>query len=544
MSAGGTGAGTAEALTGERVQDLPSARVPRWVAESAGAVVALALALLAVWHLDATDRSWILYYESDTVLPAIVRGSVLAGQPQDWAFSAVLFLPEMALYFAIAALGFGVKGTFALNAVVNLLLLYMSFRLLSGLAQRELPVSRRIGGALLAFGGMTSLILLEDSPRPDTFELASLVATATYYSTTVLASVLVTGMVSRLASAQRGIGPRRLEVALVGLSAAATLTNPLFLGWEAMPLALVLAMMTWRRALPWRRLVRLGTLLALGGCLGLTGRIPFAHLIGKDGPAYLDPGSASWLAVYYPKMLADRTSTVPGALSLTAVVALILVSGIVFRKSLAAREPNAALVAGMGWVAPVAVAVGAIALGAFGTRYLQPMFYAPLCSLVFAPRLLGDGAKPFRRLPGRTVRALLAGTAVLCLGFSASAAGALSSSAAVIDPDIRCVDEWITASHRTGAGYFWTIRGPKAYLAEPSQLMQIDDPFRAFPWLTDRADYSTHAVSFVLSVAAYAPPPLPAVASTTPHRTVSCGRYTITDFGAAILPIAPAGTSR
>ncbi|MCH6472154.1 hypothetical protein [Sinomonas terrae] len=388
----------------------------------------------------------------------------------------------------------------------------------------------------MAFAAMMSLTLLEDSPRPDTFELASLLATATYYSSTVLASVLATGMASSLATAQTG-RTRWLGLGLLGLSAAATLTNPLFLGWEAGPLALVLALMARRRMLLWRRLIRIGALLTLGSALGFAGRIPFAPLIGKDSTAYLDVGSAPWLAVYYPKMLADRAWTLAGAISLTAVVALILVSGIAFRKFLAAQDANAALVSGMGWAAPVVVIVGAIALGAFGTRYLQPMFFAPVCTLVLAPRLI-DHRTPFpRRLPHRTLQALLAATVVVCLSFSAVATVALSRSATVLNPDIRCVDEWISASHRTGAGHFWTIRGPKAYLAVPDQLIQIQDPFSAFPWLTDRTDYATQKVSFVLSDTAYPLPQLPPPANTAPHRTVSCGRYTITDFGAAILPI-------
>src|SRR5579859_1607767 len=132
--------GISQAVRGmprERVDAPPSTTVPRWLAESAGVVLAVALALMAVAHIDATDRSWVLYYDPDSVLPALVQGSVLAGQPQDWYLSAVLFIPEMGLYFVLAGLGLGIKGTLALNAVVNLLLLYASLRLVSGLAQRN-----------------------------------------------------------------------------------------------------------------------------------------------------------------------------------------------------------------------------------------------------------------------------------------------------------------------------------------------------------------------------------------------------------------------
>ncbi|MGT2462904.1 hypothetical protein [Sinomonas atrocyanea] len=189
--------------------------VPGWFAETVGAVAALALALVAVAHLDATDRSWMLYYDSDSVLPALVRGSVLSGQPQDWFLSAVLFIPEMGLYFVLGGLGLGVKGTFALSAVVNLVLFYASLRFLCGLTQPKMPRSTRIAGALVGFAALMFLTLLEDSPRGDTFELASLLATTTYYGMTVLASVGATALAAGLSSAPGTVDRRWQEAALV-----------------------------------------------------------------------------------------------------------------------------------------------------------------------------------------------------------------------------------------------------------------------------------------------------------------------------------------
>lgn len=532
------------AITMEQTRAPLSPAVPPRVAETVGVLVAIALALLAVVHIDATDRSWILYYDSDSVLPALVRGSVVAGQPQDWYLSAVLFIPEMGLYFALAALGLGVKGTFALNAVVNLLLLYASLRLLSGYVQRRCPRKRRIAGGLAAFATMVFLTLLEDSPRGDTFEVASLLATTTYYGMTGLASVAATGLAARLAADPSGGGRRRHRGTLTALTAASTLTNPLYLAWAAGPLLLVLALLAGRRIISWGRFLREGVFLVLGGGLGLVARIPFEPLVSKDGPAYVKPGLAAWAALRYPVSLADRTSSVAGAVSLTLVVALIIVCAMVYRRSLASRDAATAIVSGMGWVAPVAAVVGSIALGAYTPRYVQPLFIAPVCVVVFAPRLLPHGFAFLRRLPRRTIQALMAGTAVALLVASSGLAGALSRSAALVDPDIQCVDTWITAAHRTGAGDFFSARGPKAYLAQPDRLIQVDNYFRAYPWLANRADYSRPAVSFVLTDSATAsehpPLTLPPVARTAPSSTIQCGRYTIEDFGTDILPIGPA----
>jgi hypothetical protein len=502
--------------------------------------VAVAFALLTVWHIDATDRSSMLYYDGDSVLPALVRGSVQSGQPQDWALSAVLFIPEMGLYFALSALGLGIKATFALNAAVNLLLFYGLLRFLSGVVQHKRPRVHRVVGALAAFGTAVGLALLEDSPGRNTFELVSLLATTTYYSMTLLASVATTGLVARLVTPRGRSRWRWFELALVGVGALSSLTNPLFLAWEVLPLAVVLGLIAWRRVISWRRFAFVGVLLAVGSGLGLLARILFASLILKDGPSYAKPGAAGLTAIFYPVMLAERASTIAGAVWLALIVSLILISVIVFRRSLAVRDAGAALISGLGWVAPLAVLGGVVVLGQFWIRYLQPMYFAPVCTLVLAPRLFAQGSALVRRLPRGTVKGLLVGVVVACLGASAAATGALSRSAAVVDPDVRCVGNWVSASHEVGAGRFWAIRAPKAFLPEPGQLVQVDSHFGEYPWLTDRADYSSARVSFVLTDSETTPFILPPVAQTAPSSTVRCGRYTITDFGAPILPIGPA----
>ncbi|MGX5714518.1 hypothetical protein [Arthrobacter sp. MAHUQ-56] len=501
-------------------------------------VLSLALALLAVAHMDATPRSWILYYDSDSVLPALVRASILAGERQDWVLSAVLFIPEMGLYLGIAALGAGVKGTFALNAVVNLLLLYASLRFLSGMTQPGESRTARVGGGLAAFAATVFLMQLEYSPRGDSFELASLMATTTYYSMTVLASVLAIGAVARLV--QHPGRQWRLKALLVAVSLLSTLTNPLYFAWAVVPLMLVLIMLTWRRVISGRLLMQVGVLLLPGSGAGFAARILFAPLVGKDGPAYAQPGLAKWSAVYYPQLVADRTSTVAGALALTLTVSLVLVSVIVFRKSLSTQDPAAAIVSGVAWVAPVAILIGIICVGAFGARYLQPLFFAPACTLVFTPRLFSLNTAAIDDRAYAAVKRLLACLVATGLAVAGVSADLLIKSAVAVDPDIQCVNDWITAANRTGAGSFWTIRGPKAYLAEPNRLVQVDNTFRAYPWLTDRADYSRTMVSYVVSDAAHPSPILPPAVGLLPSSTINCGRYTITDFEADVLPIGPA----
>ena len=101
-----------------------------------------------------------------------------------------------------------------------------------------------------------------------------------------------------------------------------------------------------------------------------------------------------------------------------------------------------------------------------------------------------------------------------------------------------CVVDWVDASARTGVGTFWTVRAPKAYLADPRRLVQVDWQLNGYAWLVDREDYLADRASFIVTSdeggPVAAPPGLP-----EPER-IECGRYTILDYGSAVLEIGPA----
>jgi hypothetical protein len=87
-----------------------------------------------------------------------------------------------------------------------------------------------------------------------------------------------------------------------------------------------------------------------------------------------------------------------------------------------------------------------------------------------------------------------------------------------------------------GAGQYWTVRAPKAYLADPRQLLQVTSNLGEYTWLINRADYSQAAVSFLINDSQSGPFQLPpSVRGATPPSIIRCGRYTITDFHTAKL---------
>jgi hypothetical protein len=502
-----------------------------------GVAAAVAVAIATVAVVASTPRVELLLRDGDSLVTTLVLRSLSSGQPQDWAMSSVLFLPETAVLGALALVGLGIEATLLLAAVVNLVALYVALRLAAG-ARR--PGSAPVAASLLALAGFAVLAALEASPDRSALEPASLLLTTTYYSATVIAAVVAVGLVRRGLDAPR----RRVHLwVLAGVAAASVLTNPLFAAWVTVPLALVLAAAAvllralsppfatgadGRRA-AWMLLLAL----VAGTAAGFAARIPLAHLIAASGAGYAD--SPRWLdsLTYYAGLAADQLAEPAGVVA--GVVGLALWAWCVIASVLLARRAliGPAVVAAFGWVVPLLVVVGAVVLGTQAARYLQPIAFAPALGLVVLPDLV--------RWRARAGTAVLAGLSTAGL---VAAAGLgiprLAGLAGAPDRDLACVVEWTDASGRTGAGQFWTVRLPKAHAADPRSLVQVDHELRAYAWLVNRDDFEVGEVTFLVLDDASAPFALPGgITEADASGVVDCGRWTILDFGDRPLPLGP-----
>jgi len=505
--------------------------------ELLGWAAAAAIAVAAVAAVASSARSELLFRDGDSMVTTLVLHSLAVGQPQDWAMSSVLFLPELAVLWLLSLLGLGVNGTLALAGAVNVLALYGALRVTAGSSSRA---RAPIAGALLALGAFGLLAASEWSPSRDALELASLLVTTTYYSATVVGVVLAVGLARRALEPRgarrdvsrdvsRGTRPSGAALAGLGLVAAASvLTNPLFAAWATVPLGLVLIVVGVRR----REGLWLAAALVVGSVVGYAARIPLADLIANTGASYIDP--SQWLASleYYGALLAERWAAPWGAASLVAVVVLWAWS-IAATVLLARRRETGAVVVAAGWVMPVLVVVGAVVLGTHAARYLQPALFAPLLGLAVLPGLLPERVPAMRPITVVTATVVAAVTA-LGLGIPP-----LVAAATAPDRDLECVVRWAEDSGRTGGGQFWTIRLPKTHLADPRGLVQLDNQLRGYAWLVNRDDFAVGEVTFLVTDAQSPAFELPAGVSMAEAELTSCGRYTIADFGDHPLPIGP-----
>ena len=468
--------------------------------------------------------------------------------------SSVLFLPEIAMLWLLSLLGLGTNGTLALAGVVNVVALYGALRVAAGsVARARAPIA----GALAALGGFALLAASESSPSRDALELASLLTTTTYYSATVVGAVLAIGLARR--ALDRRASPRDAGARAVGGGGGPRgggggirPHQPAFAAWVTLPVVLVLGVVAVRE----RVALWLAGALVAGSVVGYVGRMPLdllfgqTQLIANTGAGYIDP--SQWLASleYYGALLAERWSAPWGAASVVAVLALwtwSVVATIVLARRAAV---GAAFVAACGWVVPLLVVVGAIALGTHAARYLQPLVFAPLLGLVVLPQILwrrapdaaatSPRAPALSRLAGGWGAGIAAGGAALAL-VAAVAIGVprIVVAATAPDADLACVVNWAEQSGRTGAGQFWTIRLPKTHLADPRALVQVDHQLRGYAWLVNRDDFAAGAVSFLVTDAQSPPFDLPDGASIEDAELISCGRYTIADFGDRALRLGP-----
>ncbi|WP_223694958.1 hypothetical protein [Leifsonia poae] len=501
----------------------PTRSPPRWAAEAAGAVIALAIAALVVARLASSDRSWLLFYDGDSLVNTLMWRSLVTGQPQQWALSTVLFVPEFVVYAVLSLFGLGVKATLTLNAVVNLVALYAAIRFVAGTGERA---RRPVTFSLAAFALFGVLAMLETSASRDSLELASLMTTTTYYSATVIAALVTVGLVRRMLD--RGAArPSRVALAvLVAVIALSTFSNPIVLAWAVIPVAAVLIVLGALRRAP-LTVVRWATLGMLAGAVvGLLARIPVSSMISNSGAGYADPSRALESLRSLGALIVDRVHSVEGIFSL-GLVAVLLALGVAATVAAARKGWLAGtFVAAASWGIPVLVVVGAVVLGTNAPRYLEPLFFAPVLAVTVLPGILP------RKVRAPRAVLVVAGAlpiVVVAVGALVAVPGLVTESARV-DASIRCVDDWVTASGRVGAGQFWTIRAPKAYLADPSRLLQVDANLDRYAWLVNRADYTEEAVSFLVSDAS-GPPTLPMTVEPGPQpTTIDCGRYTITDF--------------
>ncbi|WP_336697993.1 hypothetical protein [Curtobacterium sp. USHLN213] len=468
--------------------------------EALGALVALALAVIALRHVVATSRVALLWYDGDSVLLPLVERSMQLGQPFEWAMSpALFFFPELPVYLLCSVVTATPQQALALNGVLVLLAVYALVR---AAANELMPAARRsarIAVSALALGFVTLLVLTESSATATSLELASLLLTTTYYYGAVLAMLGTAVLVLR--AVRLGRASVTVLVVLGLVAACTTASNPLYVPWSAAPVVVTLVLLALARRLPWRPVGLLAATLTLGSVVGYLLRIPLRPFVSLDPSTYVQPSRAGETLGFFAALTDDRAGSAAGdaGLLLLLVGVLLSVGGTVWAWRV--RTSRTVLVAAaLPLVTVVAVSVGVVVAGSETPRYLEPIVTAPLLALVAVAELARTAVRRTQvHRPRRGIRAVLALAAagVLLAGIATAPSTARAVAQARYDP-AACLDRWADGRDVVGVGQFWTVRPLATYASTNVQLLQVRDTFQTYPWLVDLGAYRDAAPTFVV----------------------------------------------
>lgn len=482
-----------------------SALVRTLAHEALGAVLALALAVLALRHVLATERVALLWYDGDSVLLPLVARSVALGQPFEWAMSpALFFFPELPVYLGVSAVTVTPQQALALNGVLVLLAVYAIVRAAANELMTAATRPARIAVSVLAVVLLTMLVLTESSATATSLELASLLLTTTYYYGAVLAMLGTGVLVLRTVRTGRASVPVLVTLGLV--AALTTASNPLYVPWSAGPVVVTLGLLVAARRLPWRPAALVAATLTVGAVVGYLVRIPLRPFVSLDPSTYVHPERAGATAAFFAALTDDRAASASGDAGLLLMLLGVLLSAGGTVWALRARASRTVLVAcALPLVTIAAVSVGVVVAGSETPRYLEPVVAMPLLALVAVCELTRTAVRQTRlHRPVRALRTLLAvgAAAVLVAGVAVTPGTARAVVEARYTP-VDCLDRWVDA-HRSagrdpvGVGQFWTIRPLAAYAEQDVRLLQVRDTFDTYPWLVDLGAYRQARPDYVV----------------------------------------------
>ncbi|MDM7891992.1 hypothetical protein [Curtobacterium caseinilyticum] len=468
--------------------------------EALGAAVALALAVIALRHVVATERVALLWYDGDSVLLPLVERSIRLGQPFEWAMSpSLFFFPELPVYLLCSLVTATPQQALALNGVLVLLAVYALVR---AAANELMPAARRsarIAVSALALGFVTAVVLTESSATAVSLELGSLLLTTTYYYGALLAVLGTAVLVLR--TVRTGRASVTVLVVTVLVAACTTASNPLYVPWSAGPVVVTLGLLAAARRVPWRPAAWTSGALVAGSVVGYLLRIPLAPFVSLDPSTYVHPDQALSTLAFFAALTDDRAGSAAGdaGLLLLFVGVLLAAGGTVWAWRV--RTARTVLVATvLPLVTVVAVSVGVVVAGSPTPRYLEPVVTAPLLALVAVAELARTAVRRTRvHRPRRTVRLVLAVAAALVLVTGiATAPGTVAAVATARYTPAACLDRWADGRQVTGVGQFWTVRPLAAYASTDVELLQVKDTFETYPWLVDLGAYRDAEPTFVV----------------------------------------------
>lgn len=469
--------------------------------ELAPIAIVLLMVTLEMRHLARTSWMSFFLYGGDALTLPLFRESL--AHHQLWmpvVSTQLLVFPEGVLYAICSAVTTSIRASLVANAYANIILLYLAVR---SIAPTVIGRTGRRGAASAAFCvALVVLMLLEIEGGKANLQFATLNLLTTYYFGLVLGGiVLLAATVRQLRPTKRLIGVPGWTAVAVTVSTATYGSDPLFLLWVSVPIAVTSLVLLALRRVPARQVVVVIACQVVSVLAGTALRHPLSRFIGSSADSYVQFGMIGQALASFRSMIhsmwihpSERVELVLLALILmTAVVQFV---HFVRRppESPATRASAALVIVTFALVAPMTDVMGILVSGNSTSRYFIPVFVFPLLAVIpLADQVLIR--RPTTR-NGAWRGAAVSGAAVAATVILIPGVQPLLDPGAF--PGGMCFNQIAALRGRTGVGDFTTSRALEAYGSNGTHVLQVLPNLLPFGWLVNLGSFEHRELSFVV----------------------------------------------
>lgn len=472
----------------------------------------VAAAFLELWHIMTSPGLKSIFFDnSDMLTLSLFNDSIKSGEKLDWVFSTQTFIfPEIPVSYIASHLTGNFKIALAINAIINILLLYVVLRFLSRQFTKTAAQSRLF--SLLGCYLLTLFAVCE----PATNLVASYFFMNTaYYGVIVgaIASLAICVYLFRKSFARN----RNTYLALSGsflLAFAISLSDALYVLQFVVPLTIVFFIAYVLNFASIKKLLYVIAPQFLGGLLGvLFSKIFLSSLLAPMATVsgYLHYTYIGESAGFFYHSAKEAFYSPSQRIELIIAIILFLVAcavclSFIKQRTKSQQKPQfkdylsieSFMVIGIGILTPLISLGGSIATGNSTLRYQIPFAVFPfiaLLPLLCLPRvrsMLGEG---------RTYVALISLALVITLLALASNPPRTVSNIINFTPiSSECVDTALKDTpYRHGVAGFSRARSIALNSRIGVDVIELNSDLAQFNWLHNRAKYIDYDADFIIT---------------------------------------------
>lgn len=475
------------------------------------ALLALAAGFgIVLFHIDTAGWKDFIFANSDITTLSLVWHSLAIDEPFRWVFSSQIFLfPELPIYTVASLFSDNFKDTLIINALFNILLLYVALRLLMRVLSRSKVVN--ISLATLLSAGILGILAIED--RTGANVAMYFMVTTAYYG------VILSGILTLSATllflkwshiASRVLFNRVLLAGIFFVSLFTGVSNPLFFLQVTAPMLGVLVLLLIIKSLSKKAFWQL-SITYIASVIGsmVIRKVflndyfsPLGDITNYFHFTAIPAAIKTYIGIVQQMVLGNMAQKIELLIIIVVVIGALMVFFTTLRAKLAARKKHAAakqsdysfFLIAFGCLAPIATIVGTIATGNPTTRYLLPViFFTPLAFIpLFIP--LGTRYKKHIIIGFFSLAALMLTGALI-----SQSTKHLDNLRTYYPPSAQCLDTQLAGTpYKAGVAQFWRARGLQLNSQDGHVVEQVHPTIDRFNWLYNSATYTLHDLSFVV----------------------------------------------